>query len=125
MEFINMIIGILLWAVGAGLVIWIVGKMGLGLTVDGFVPAMIAAIAIAVVAGLITWGLGLFGITLGGTGIMGAIVSLVVAAVVLLLADKFVPGMQVKGFGGEIIAAIAIGVVNWLIVWVMSLFGFA
>jgi putative membrane protein len=56
---------------------------------------------------------------------MGAIVGLVVAAVVLLLADKFIPGMQVKGFGGAIIAAIAIGVVNWLIVWVMSLFGFA
>ena len=125
MEFINMIISVLLWAVGAGVVIWIVGKLGMGLTVDGFLPAMIAAIAIAVVAGLITWGLGLFGITLGGPGLLNAIVGLVVAAVVLLLADRFVPGMHVKGFGGAIAAAIAIGVVNWLIVWVMGLFGFA
>ena len=125
MDFINLIVSILRWAVGAGFVIWIVGKLGMGLTVDGFVPAIIAAIAIAVVSGLITWGLGLFGITLGGTGLMAAIVSLVVAAVVLLLADKFVPGMQVKGFGGAIIAAIAIGVVTWLISWVLGLFGLA
>ncbi len=125
MDFINLIISILLWAVGAGFVIWIVGKLGLGLTVDGFLPAIIAAIVIAVITGLITWGLGLFGITLGGAGLLGAIVGLVVAAAVLLLSDKFVPGMQVKGFGGAIIAAIAIGVVNWLIVWVMGLFGFA
>ena len=125
MDFINLIVSILLWAVGAGFVIWIVGKLGMGLTVDGFVPAIIAAIAIAVVSGLITWGLGLFGITLGGAGLMAAIVSLVVAAVVLLLADKFVPGVQVKGFGLAILAAIATGVVNWLNVRVLGRVGLA
>jgi uncharacterized membrane protein YvlD (DUF360 family) len=30
---------------------------------------------------------------------------LIIAAVVLMLSDRFVPGMQVKGFTGAIIAA--------------------
>jgi len=42
-------------------------------------------------------------------------VSLVVAAVVLLIADRFVPGMKVNGFVGALVAAIAIAVVAWLI----------
>ncbi len=62
------------------------------------------------------------GITIGG-GLLGAIVFLVVAAVVLMISDKFVPGMKVNGFGGAIIAAIAIGVVNWLVAWFLGLFG--
>jgi hypothetical protein len=47
-------------------------------------------------------------------GLLGLIVYLVVAAVVLMISDKFVPGMKVNGFGGAIIAAIAIAVVSWL-----------
>jgi putative membrane protein len=38
-----------------------------------------------------------------------------VAAVVLLIADRFVPGMKVNGFVGALVAAIAIAVVAWLI----------
>jgi putative membrane protein len=75
-----------------------------------------------VVGAAINWLLGLLGITLGG-GLLGAIVYLVVAAVVLMISDKFVPGMKVNGFGGAIIAAIAIGVVSWLVAWLLGLFG--
>jgi putative membrane protein len=54
------------------------------------------------------------GITIGG-GILGAIILLIVAAVDLLISDRFVSGLKVNGFGGAIIAAIAIAVVTWLI----------
>ena len=74
------------------------------------------------VGAAINWLLGLLGITIGG-GLLGAIVYLVVAAVVLMISDKFVPGMKVNGFGGAIIAAIAIGVVDWLGDWFLGLFG--
>jgi putative membrane protein len=47
--------------------------------------------------------------------LLGLIVLLIVAAVVLMVSDKFVPGMKVNGFGGAIIAAIAIAVVYWLV----------
>lgn len=105
----------------AALVIFIVGRLGLGLTVDGFVPALIAAAVIAIVSAVIMWLLGALNITIGG-GFLGVIVSLIVAAVVLLIADRFVPGMKVAGFVGAIIAAIAIGVVAWFVNWVLSLF---
>jgi uncharacterized membrane protein YvlD (DUF360 family) len=34
---------------------------------------------------------------------------------VLLISGSFVPGLKVKGFGGALIAAIAIGVFSWLL----------
>jgi uncharacterized membrane protein YvlD (DUF360 family) len=43
-------------------VIWIVGKLNLGLTVRSFGSAIIAALVIAVVAAVILWLLGLLGL---------------------------------------------------------------
>ncbi len=117
---LNFVIALLISA----LVIWIVSKLNLGLTVRGYGAAIIAALVIAVVGGVILWLLGLLGITIGG-GLLGAIVLLIVAAVVLMLSDKFVPGMEVKGFSGAIIAAIAIAVVSWIVSWLFGLIGIA
>jgi putative membrane protein len=124
MSILGALIGILIAAAIGGLIIWIVGKLGLGLEVDGFVPAFIAAIIIAVVANLINWLLGVLGITIGG-GFLGALVHLVIAAVVLMIAGNIVPGMRVKGFVGALVAAIAIGVVGWLIGLVVGALGLA
>lgn len=104
------------------LVIWIVGMLNMGLTVRGYVGAIVAAIAIAIVSWVIFWLLGLIGITLGG-GFLWAIVTLIIAAVILLISDRFVPGMEVQGFGGAIVAAIAMAVVSWLLWWLLGLLG--
>ena len=116
------ILNFVIWLVVAALVIWIVAKLKLGLTVSGFGAAIIAALVIAVVSAVIMWLLSALGITLGG-GFWGAIIALIVAAVVLLISDRFVPGMQVKGFTGAIIAAIAIAVVSWILFWLLGLIG--
>lgn len=118
------IVGIILAWLFAAVVIYIVGRLNLGLTVDSFVSAIIAAAVIAIIGGVIAWLLGLLGITIGG-GLLGAIINLIIAAIVLLLADRFLTGMAVAGFGGAIIAAIAIGVVTWLANWLLGLFGLA
>jgi uncharacterized membrane protein YvlD (DUF360 family) len=120
MELIALLIVILIGALFSGLVIWIVGKLGMGLEVSGFGPAFIAAIVIAVVGGLISWLLGFLGITIDG-GLLGAIINLVIAAIVLMIAGNFVKGLAVKGFTGALVAAIAIGAVSWLINWVVGL----
>ena len=118
------ILGILLALLAAAVVIFIVGRLNLGMTVDGFMPAFIAAAVIAIVGGVIYWLLGVLGITIGG-GWLGAIINLVIAAVVLLISDRFVKGMKVSGFVGAIIAAIGIGVVTWIINWLLGLLGLA
>jgi putative membrane protein len=116
------IVGIIITLVIAGFVIWIVGKLGLGMTVSGFGAAFISAAVIAIVSWVVWWLLGLLGISVGG-GWLGAIIALIIAAIILLISDRFVPGMRVDGFIGAIVAAIAIGVVTWIVDWVLGLLG--
>jgi putative membrane protein len=105
------VIAIVVYAV----VIYVVGRLNLGLSVANFQSALIAGAVIAVVAWLLNWLLvDVLNITFGG-GFLGAILNLIVAAVVLMIADRFVAGMSVSGFVGALIAAIAIAVVAWLI----------
>lgn len=118
---LGLLIGVVLGALIGGLVIYIVGRLGLGLEVDSFGSAFVAAIIIAVVGGLINWLLGALGIDIGG-GFLGAIIHLVVSAVVLLISDRLFSGMRVAGFVGALIAAIAIGAVYWLLGLVVGLF---
>jgi putative membrane protein len=120
MTIVSLIIGILIGALFTGLIIWVVGKLGLGLEVSGFGPAFIAAIVIAILNGLIAWLLGVLGITIG-SGLVGAVIHLIIAAVVLMAAGNFVKGLVVKGFTGALIAALAIAAVGWLIAWGLSL----
>ncbi len=120
MTIVGLIIGILIGALFTGLIIWIVGKLGLGLEVSGFGPAYIAAIVIAILNGLVAWLLGALNLTIG-TGIVGAIIHLVIAAVVLMAAGNFVKGLVVKGFTGAVVAALAIAAVGWLITWGLGL----
>jgi putative membrane protein len=121
----GLILGLVIAFLVAAVVIWIVGKLGLGMEVSGFGGAIIAAVVIAIVSAVVVWLLGLIGITTGNPGLWGAIVTLVVSAVVLLIADRFVTGLRVNGFVGAIIAAIAIGVVNWILFWLLGLLGIA
>lgn len=118
---LGLLIGAVLVGLISGFVIWVVSKLGLGLKVDGFGSAFVAAIVIAVVGFIINWLLDLVGIDIGG-GIIGGIVHLIIAAVVLLISDRFLKGLQVAGFVGALVAAVAIGVVYWLLGWVISLF---
>ncbi|MFL7894198.1 MAG: phage holin family protein [Anaerolineales bacterium] len=120
MTIVGAIIGILIGALFSGFIIWVVGKLGWGLEVDGFVPAYIAAIVIAIISWLVTWLLGLLGLTLG-VGFLAAIVHLVIAAIVLMIAGNFVKGLRVKGFTGALVGAIALAVVAFLIEWVLGL----
>ncbi|MFN2107072.1 MAG: phage holin family protein [Candidatus Promineifilaceae bacterium] len=117
---LGLLIGIIAGALISGFVIWIVSKLGLGLEVDGFVSAFIAAIIIAVVGGIINWLLGVLGISVGG-GWLGAIIHLIIAAIVLMISDRFLKGLRVAGFVGALIAAVSIGVVYWLLGWLVSL----
>lgn len=118
----DVLVSIIIALVVSAVVLMIVDRFNLGLSVDGFGSAIIAAAVIAIVGGAVMWLLGALGITIGG-GLLGLIVFLVVAAVVLLISDRFLPGLSVSGFSGAIIAAISIGVVSWLIAWLLSLLG--
>ncbi|HHW85256.1 MAG TPA: phage holin family protein [Chloroflexi bacterium] len=118
---IGVLIGIVLAGLVSGVIIWIVGRLGLGLVVSGFPPALLAAFVIAILSGAITWLLTTLGLTIDG-GIMGGIIHLLIAALVLFLSSRIVPGMMVQGPVGALIAALAIGAAGWLINALLSLF---
>jgi putative membrane protein len=120
---IGTLIGIVLAALLSALVIFIVGKFNLGMQVRDFGSAFVAAIVIALVAGVINWLLRALGIEFAG-GLLGGLISLIIAAIVLVISDKFVPGMKVEGMGGALIAAVAIGVVSTLVNYLLGFLGF-
>ena len=111
----------LVWAFGA-VVLYIVGRLGLGLLVRDFGSAFIASAVISVVSGLIHGLLGFVGLELVNTNFFGAILSLAVAALVLLISDRFVKGMIVSGFVGAMIAAVSYGAVAWVLQWMIGQF---
>ena len=119
-QIVGVLLGIVLAGLVSGVIIWIVGRLGLGLVVSGFVPALLAAFVIAILSGAITWLLTTLGLTIDG-GFMGGIIHLLIAALVLLLSSRIVPGMMVQGPVGALIAALAIGAVGWLVNAFLSL----
>jgi putative membrane protein len=110
----DVLIGLITGLVSSAIVIWIVGKLGLGLSVDSFKSALIAAVVIAIVGAVVIWLLGLLGLSIN-ISLAGAIVYLVVAAVILLISNRFLSGIQVSGFLGAIVAAIAIFAVTYFL----------
>jgi putative membrane protein len=105
---VTVIIGLI-----SGFVIWVVGKLRLGLEVNGFGSAFVAGIVIAVLAGIISYILGIVGIMDGG-GLVGGIIHLFISAIVLMISSRILPGLRVEGFSGALVASIAIGAVYWL-----------
>jgi len=110
----DVLIGLILGFVSSAIVIWIVGKLGLGLSVDSFMSAIVAAIVIAIVGAVVLWLFGLLGLSIN-ISLAGAIIYLIVAAVILLISNRFLSGVQVNGFLGAIVAAIAISGVTYFI----------
>ena len=123
----DVLIGLIVGFVSSAIVIWIVSILGLGLSVDSFMSAIIAAIVIAIVGAVVLWLFGLLGLSIG-VSLAGAIIYLIVAAVILFISDRFLPGMQVRGFSGAIVAAIAIFAVTYflssLVYLLRSILGF-
>ncbi|NWF81812.1 MAG: phage holin family protein [Chloroflexi bacterium] len=111
---IGLLVGIAVVGLMGGLLIWVLSSLGLGLKVDGFGAAFIAAIVIALVSNVVIWLLSSLGLLPANVGFFGALINLLISAVILLIADRFVAGMKVNGFGGAIIAVIGFGVLQWL-----------
>lgn len=103
------------------LIIWLVGMLRLGLEVSGFGAAFLAAVVIVLLNSLVILLLGAIGITLEGD-LLAVIIQLVIAALILMIADRTVKGLYVKGYKGALLAAAAIAAVGWLISWVVGLF---
>jgi putative membrane protein len=105
------------------LIIWLVGKLRIGLEVSGFGAAFLAAVLIVLLNSVVTLLLAAIGITFEGD-LLAVIIQLVIAALILMIADRIVKGFYVNGYKGALLAALAIAAVWWLIDWISSFFSF-
>ncbi len=106
---IGAIIGVLIGALISGTVLWIVGKLKLGLTVESFGSAVLAGLLIGLLSSIAVALIGSPG------GVIGAIINLVIAAVVIFFAGTALKGLSVDGFGGALLAAVAIAAIYWIL----------
>jgi uncharacterized membrane protein YvlD (DUF360 family) len=111
---VGAIIGIVMATIISGLIILLVGKLGLGIEVAGLRAAFLTAFFIALMWAFAAFLWNLIGYTPAG-GITGAITHQIHTAGFLYGIRNSVSGLQVKGWGGAILAATAIAVVTWLL----------
>jgi putative membrane protein len=86
----------------------------MGIEIDNFGTAFLAAFLSAIVGYLLhmltaSWSAG------SSTNYGGIILHILGTALVLVIVSKMLSGMRIKGFFGAIVAAVAIGVIYWII----------
>jgi uncharacterized membrane protein YvlD (DUF360 family) len=111
---IGAIIGIAIGTVIYGILLWIVGKLGLGLKVDSFLSALLAGLLVAIVGAFAVWISSALNLQVP-EGLAGAIIQLVFTAGVLRAVGNSLQGVEVDGWKGAFLAAVAIAVIGWLI----------
>lgn len=116
---IGAIIGVVIATIVSGLLIWIVGKLGLGIEVAGFGPAFMTGFIIALLWLFAAWLWNLIGYTPAG-GLSGAITHLILTAGFLYAIRHSISGLKVNGFTGALIAAAAIAIITWLANFVLA-----
>ena len=112
------IIGILIATILYGIVIYVVGKLKLGIEVNNFGTAFVAAFLIALITVMLEYFHIISADAGGGWGLH--LLRLIVSALVIMLVGSMLKGMVTKGFLGAIVAALAITAVGWLLGMVLG-----
>ena len=81
-----------------------------GFEVDGFGPALIAALVVGLLNVTLGWLLSL--VTFPLVWLLPRLMMLLIDAVVLLVAAKLVPGFRIKGFLAALIGAIVLVLIH-------------
>ena len=101
------------WLLSA-LAVWIVAQLGIGISVRGFVAALVAALVIGFINATIGFVLKI--LTLPLTLITLGLFWLVINALMLEFASALLsPGFQVRGFFAAFVGAIVLSLVNLLL----------
>ena len=111
---VGLVIGILIAAVFSGVIIWLISKLNVGLSVNSFGWAMLAGLFIGTLTNLFNHMLP------GMNEMITLVVHLLISAGVILLAGKLFSGVNVKGFKGAVIAALAIAVVGFVLALLLA-----
>ena len=111
---VGLLIGFVITVIMAVPIIWAVGKLGLGINVDGFRPALVTGLYIGLMGAVATLMWNLIDYTPAG-GLPGAITHMILNAGLIYSVRDSVSGLEVKGWGGAIIAAVAVAGFVWLI----------
>ena len=104
------------WVLSA-LAVWIVAHVVPGISVNGPIAALIAALAIGLINATI--GLILKILTFPLTILTLGLFWFVINAIMLELAAAFVPGFHIRNFGAAFVGSIVLTIVNMLLKWLV------
>lgn len=104
---IGLIVGIVIGTLMAGVVIWLISKLNLGLKVDNFGWAMLAGLMIGVLTNLVLHFMTDFG------GLVDALVRVVVSAGAIFASGKILRGLSVNGVKGALLASLVLALIHF------------
>jgi putative membrane protein len=120
---VEWLISIVAWVVITAVALVLLSSLNLGVKVQNFGAALIAAVSI----GVLKWMIQLVAFSLslwtGGltSGLTSLLIGWVIAAAVIYLVAALRPGFEVKGFGRALIAAAVLAVLMTGIEGILSL----
>lgn len=103
---------LLSWILSA-IAVWVVAQIVPGISVDGAIAALIAAIIIGFVNGTVGYLIKI--LTLPLTIVTFGLFLLVINALMLQLSSMIIPGFHVAGFGAAFIGSIVLSLVNMVL----------
>lgn len=103
---------LLSWILSA-IAVWVVAQIVPGISVDGAVAALIAAIIIGFVNGTVGYLIKI--LTLPLTIVTFGLFLLVINALMLQLSSMIIPGFHVASFGAAFIGSIVLSLVNMVL----------
>ncbi len=109
------IIGLVISSLVAGIMIWIVSALKLGITVKNFWWAMLVGIVIAVLSVVLAKIVDPL-MTTEFTGVWKAVMDALATATIIYSAGYwFKDNLNVRGFGGALLAALSIAGIGYLV----------
>jgi putative membrane protein len=118
------LVGLIFAWVVAAVILIVVDRLNIGLKVNSFGSALIAALVIAILA-LVTWPiLEILQLPFTGLplGMIEWVIGWIFSAAVLYFAAKILRGIEILNFPSALVVALVLGILTWLTTWVMSLF---
>jgi putative membrane protein len=119
---VNSILAIIVSWIITAVILLIIDRLNVGIRVESFGIALLAALVIAVLNAVLGTILRLLALPLNliTLFLLSWLISWVITAIILYAAAKIVRGFEIKSFGSALIGALVMAILNWGADWLLQ-----